>query len=114
MLSIKAFLLLGLLFQQPDSDKLLWKEAAEIGLENQGWKETLSPYDRLPKRVEKIVRPPVWSLSRNSAGLACRFITDSSEIHAQWTLTSPNLAMPHMPATGVSGLDLYARDDKGE
>lgn len=21
--------------------------------------------------------------------------------------------MPHMPATGVSGLDLYARDDKG-
>ncbi|MEY4614502.1 MAG: N,N-dimethylformamidase beta subunit [Planctomycetota bacterium] len=113
MFSFKAFLLLCILFQQPDADKLIWKEAAEIGLENQGWKETLSPYDRLPKSVEKVVRPPVWNLSRNSAGLACRFVTDSSEIHAQWTLTSPNLAMPHMPATGVSGLDLYARDDKG-
>ena len=43
MLSIKAFLLLGLLFQQAEADKLIWKEAAEIGLENQGWKETLSP-----------------------------------------------------------------------
>jgi hypothetical protein len=28
----------------------------------------------------------------------------------QWTLTSANLAMPHMPATGVSGVDLYVRD----
>lgn len=54
MLSIKAFLFLSLLFQQAEADKLIWKEAAEIGLENQGWKETLSPYDRLPKSVEKV------------------------------------------------------------
>jgi hypothetical protein len=32
---------------------------------------------------------------------------------ARWELTSPNLAMPHMPATGVSGLDLYAKDNQG-
>jgi len=29
-------------------------------------------------------------------------------------VTSENLAMPHMPATGVSGLDLYARDANGK
>jgi hypothetical protein len=43
-----------------------------------------------------------------------RFTTDSPQIQAQWELTSPNLAMPHMPATGVSGLDLYVRDDRGQ
>jgi hypothetical protein len=29
-------------------------------------------------------------------------------------LTKANLAMPHMPATGVSGLDLYAKDADGK
>jgi hypothetical protein len=55
----------------------------------------------------------VWDLSRHSAGLCGRFVTDAGSIHVRWTLTSGNLAMPHMPATGVSGLDLYVRSDKG-
>jgi hypothetical protein len=42
-----------------------------------------------------------------------RFQTDASSIHARWDLLSGNLAMPHMPASGVSGLDLYARDASG-
>jgi hypothetical protein len=61
-----------------------------------------------------VVREAVWNLARHSAGLAVRFETDAKEIRANWTLTSGNLAMPHMPATGVSGLDLYALDDKGQ
>jgi hypothetical protein len=40
-----------------------------------------------------------------------QFRTDATTIHADHLVTSPGLAMPHMPATGVSGLDLYARDD---
>ena len=68
---------------------------------------------RLPGKAEGVVRPPVWSLSRHSAGLCARFVSDAKEIHARWTLTSDRLAMPHMPATGVSGVDLYARDEKG-
>jgi lysophospholipase L1-like esterase len=39
-----------------------------------------------------------------------RFRTDATTLHVHYELTSGNLAMPHMPATGVSGLDLYARD----
>jgi hypothetical protein len=58
-----------------------------------------------------MVRAPVWNLSRHSAGMAVRFVTDATTIQARWTLTSENLAMPHMPATGVSGLDLYVRQD---
>jgi hypothetical protein len=45
--------------------------------------------------------------------MAVRFVTASTAVHARWTLTKPQLAMPHMPATGVSGLDLYAKDDRG-
>jgi hypothetical protein len=85
-----------------------------LGVEGQGWKELASPFDRLPKKAEKLVRPAVWSLSRHSAGQAVRFLTDATTISARWSLTSPRLAMVHMPATGVSGLDLYVRDEKGK
>jgi hypothetical protein len=42
-----------------------------------------------------------------------RFETDAAVLHARWSVLSPTLALPHMPATGVSGLDLYARDAQG-
>jgi GDSL-like Lipase/Acylhydrolase family/N-terminus of Esterase_SGNH_hydro-type len=92
---------------------VLWYDLKLVGLEGQGWSETESPFDRLPARAREAVRPEVWSLSRHSAGLCARFVTDASAIHAQWTLTSARLEMAHMPATGVSGLDLYVRDERG-
>jgi hypothetical protein len=48
-----------------------------------------------------------------SAGLMVRFRTDAKSIQVHYKLTKPALAMPHMPATGVSGVDLYARDAQG-
>ncbi|GBL44041.1 hypothetical protein EMGBD4_15400, partial [Verrucomicrobiota bacterium] len=39
--------------------------------------------------------------------------TDAKSIHVHYKVTKPALAMPHMPATGVSGADLYARDGQG-
>lgn len=55
----------------------------------------------------------VWGLSRHSAGMAVRFGTDATTLRARWALTSVNLGMPHMPPTGVSGLDLYVREAGG-
>ncbi|HEY8505136.1 MAG TPA: SGNH/GDSL hydrolase family protein, partial [Gemmataceae bacterium] len=89
---------------------ILWYDIRHLGVEGQGWKETKAPFDRLPAKAEKVVRGPVWGLSRHSAGLCVRFATDATALHARWTLTSDRLALPHMPATGVSGLDLYVRD----
>ena len=60
-----------------------------------------------------MVPPSVWGLSRDSAGLLVRFTTDATTIQARWTVISGRLAMPHMPATGVSGLDLYVKADDG-
>ena len=90
-----------------------WHNVADWGVEGKGWQETARYYDRLPAKAEGVVRPPVWSLSRHSAGMCVRFETDASAISARYTLLSGNLALPHMPATGVSGLDLYAQADDG-
>lgn len=96
----------------PDG-KVLWYDIRDLGVEGQGWTDVESPFDRLPKKAKGVVRDPVWNLSRDSAGMAVRFVTDATTIHARWTLRSERLAMPHMAATGVSGLDLYAKTEAG-
>lgn len=92
---------------------IAWFDASDWTIEGKGWSDTLSPYDRLPSKAEKMVRKPVWDLSRDSAGMMTRFATNSNEIKVRYRLTKENLAMPHMPATGVSGVDLYADDEFG-
>ena len=90
-----------------------WHDVREWGVEGRGFPDTEKYFDRLPARAKGVVRDAVWNLSRHSSGMMVRFRTDATEIHAEHRVTSKNLAMPHMPATGVSGLDLYARDDNG-
>ena len=94
-------------------DGLTWYDVREWGAEGQGWPDTAATYTRLPKRAKKLVRPPVWDLSLHSAGLCTRFTTDSRTISGRWRLRFDQLAMDHMPATGVSGIDLYYRDQTG-
>ena len=96
-----------------ENDGTAWHDVREWGVEGRGWKETTRYFDRLPAKAQALVRPAVWNLSRHSAGMCVRFATDSSVIRARYSLLSPNLAMSHMAATGVSGLDLYAADNAG-
>lgn len=88
-----------------------WHDAKSLSVEGQGWSGTAAPYDRLPARAEAIVSEGAWAQSRSSAGIVVRFVTDAPEITVRWKLTSSALAMDHMPATGVSGVDLYVRRD---
>ncbi|MCC7086669.1 MAG: SGNH/GDSL hydrolase family protein [Pirellulales bacterium] len=90
-----------------------WYDAKLVELEGKGWRETKSLFSRLPAKAENVVRAAVWNLSQQSAGICARFVTDSTEIHASWTLTLDNPQLPTMAASGVSGLDLYARDNQG-
>ena len=92
---------------------LQWHDIKPLGVEGRGFDKTAVFFDRLPASAEKLVRSPVWSLSRHSAGMCVRFVTSATTLHARWTLRSERLAMPHMPATGVSGVDLYVRDKRG-
>jgi hypothetical protein len=98
----------------PDpKEPILWYDVRLLGVEGQGWRKTKADFDRLPAKAEGVVPAAVWDLSRHSAGLCVRFVTDADAVHARWALTSKRLEMPHMPATGVSGLDLYARAPDG-
>ena len=90
-------------------DSLYWYDIRHLGVEGRGWDDTKAFYDRLPARAEGVVRAPVWNLSRDSSGMCVRFVTDATTIFARWDLRSEGLSMPHMPATGVSGLDLYVK-----
>ena len=94
-------------------DDIDWYNLKEVGVEGKGWKNTKRYFDRFPSKAEGVVREPVWNLSRHSSGMCVRFTTNSTDIYVRYKLHHKDLAMPHMPATGVSGLDLYANDNEG-
>jgi lysophospholipase L1-like esterase len=96
-----------------ESAEFSWFDASKMEIEGKGWTDTQRFFDRLPSKAEGIVRDPVWNLSRQSAGMTLRFITDSPLIQVRYKLYSERLSMSHMPATGVSGIDLYAKNSKG-
>ena len=87
----------------------VWKDASGLVIGGKGWSEGIGAYGRLPDAAEGKVPASVWSLSAHTAGLTVEFETDSDWIGLRWTLTKQNLSMPHMPATGVSGIDLYRK-----
>lgn len=95
-------------------DGVAWYDVAQWGVEGKGWHDTELFYDRLPAKAKATVRPEVWNLSRDSAGMVTRFETDSTFFYARYHLASSRLEMPHASATGVSGLDLYARSGSGK
>jgi len=98
------------------TEQISWHDVTIWGLEGREWMESprLSYFDRLPAEAQKTVTENVWKLSRDSAGMMVRFKTDANALHVQYKLTKANLALPHMPATGVSGVDFYARDEAGK
>ena len=96
------------------NQSVVWRDVREWGVEGKGWGDTERFYDRFPARAKGRVPDSVWNLSRHTAGLCVRFRTDSPSIHLRMDLLNANLSMPHMPATGVSGFDLYARDRRGK
>lgn len=89
-----------------------WRTIRGDEVEGKGWTATAAPFDRLPARAEGVVPGSVWGLSRHSAGVRLRFVTASARIAVRWSVGG-ELAMPHMAATGVSGVDLYRRDERG-
>ena len=100
--------------QRKKSDRpTRWVDVRDLDVEGKGWTDTKSFLRSPIPRRPRVVRPPVWGLSRQSAGFLARFTSDATTIQARWTVTSSALGKPHMPATGVSGLDLYVKADDG-
>jgi len=110
-------LLPGLSALAQSDEKTVWWNPAKAEfpvVEGQAWpKEMKASYNRLPARAEKKLRPELWSLSRTSTGLIIRFRSNADQITVRYTVDG-KLDKPHMPSTGVSGLDLYARNSDGK
>lgn len=93
-------------------DKTVWHDGKEFTVEGRGWNETDFFWDRYPAKAKETITKIsdyLWFLAEDSTGMVVRFKTDAPEIKAKWTVRHADLALPHMPATGVSGLDLYVR-----
>ncbi len=69
-------------------------------------------YHRLPASQQGKVRGGVWANSKHAAGECIRFFSNASNIIVRYKVKGRH-AMPHMPATGVSGIDLYTNDKDG-
>lgn len=93
-------------------DTISYTNALNYRLIGKGFADTEAPYDRLPTSLKDKVRQPLWDLSKNSAGMAVRFRTDSHFIAARYKLTMDRV-MNHMAFTGIKGLDLYCLEEDG-
>ncbi|WP_390881399.1 SGNH/GDSL hydrolase family protein [Thalassoroseus pseudoceratinae] len=115
MLALLVLVQTSIFGQDTDASGVVWHDVQDWGIEGrilpkherQRW------FDRLPASADGKVTKNVWNLSRDSAGMMVRFKTDAQEIHVHYRLKDSGIAMPHMPATGVSGVDLYAKDKDG-
>lgn len=110
------FFICCILFVASLTAQTRWYDPMKEGfpvIQNQAWTgEIGKTYRRLPDRAQSIVRKPVWSLSENSAGLAIHFYTNAEKIEVRYGVAQSH-GMFHMPATGKSGVDLYAVDSDG-
>ncbi len=94
-------------------DDVVWNDVRDWGLEGRGFNDTASYFDRLPARARDVVRSEVWALSHDTSGMSARFEADTTDVYVRYELRKALLAMPHMPATGVSGVDLYTCGPSG-
>jgi hypothetical protein len=99
---------------QVSGENFKWVDIKDLHVQGRGWAEEADFYRRLPARAEGKVTPAVWRLSEHTSGMYVRFATNASALSVKWSLTGQNLAMPHFAATGVSGVDLYVKTDKGD
>ena len=90
---------------------LKWVDGRLLPLEGRAFDDTEHYYDRLPAIVTTNVNGGVRSMKHHTAGMQFRFSTDSRRLVFKWIPTDGNLAFDHMPASGVSGIDVYRFDE---
>lgn len=109
---ILFFTMLCLFGIKLQAQQLTYYDASRFPLLGKATQDTGARYERLPDSLKNISRPPLWNLSRNSAGMAIRFRSNSTRIAAKWETLSNN-HMNHMTDVGVRGLDLYCWENNG-
>ena len=105
------FIVLSLVFHI--HAQLVYRDASNFPLLGRATESAGARYERFPDSLKNISRAPLWNLSRNSAGMAIRFRSNSTTIAAKWVALF-NTHMNHMTDTGAKGLDLYCLQKNGD
>jgi hypothetical protein len=91
-------------------DGVSWTSARDTRFTVSGlpwFEENGREFLRFPKRAKGVVRDPVWELSTMPSGGRVRFKTDSTCLKLRIQHGTGELAMNHMCAVGMSGIDVY-------
>lgn len=95
-----------------DTNGVQWIDGKFLPIEGRAFDDVDKYYDRLPSGVTTNVNAGVRGMKTHTSGMMFRFSTDSKKLRFRWTPYHDRLAMDHMPATGVSGIDVYRFDKK--
>lgn len=95
----------------PTRHELAWHEAKQpLGVVEV---DPAHVYNRLPAYLEPLITKGAWNQSVKSAGEYLHFKSTARNFRVKFIVEGKTYALPHMPATGVTGVDLYARDANG-
>lgn len=97
-----------------DTNGVKWIDGRYLPLEGKCFSDVEAFYDRLPSNVTERVNVGVRNMKHHTAGMQFRFRTDSRALTFKWVPYYPELSMGHMPATGMSGIDVYRQDAGGK
>ena len=64
--------------------QIVYHDAANFPLLGKATNYAGARYERFPDSLKNISRAPLWNLSRNSAGMAIRFRSNSTRIAVKW------------------------------
>ena len=91
-----------------------WIDGRLLPIEGRAFDDVEHYYDRLPANVTTNVNGGVRYMKHHTTGMQLRFRTDSKRVIVKWVPVNSSLAMDHMPATGVSGVDVYRQEPDGK
>ena len=107
------FLFIGRSAMAQNTTTLDWYDLSKVPLDGRTKTQTINPFQRFPDFMKTKLKKELWDLSLNPAGVIFRFATKAKNVFV-WYEIQGKQDYPHMPATGVSGVDLYKKNQTGE
>ena len=89
-------------------------EAEVPYLSGRAWNEEIGnrSFHRMPDRMQADMPKAVWGLSKNSAGLSVKFLSNTNNVKVKYTIDKVG-GYVNMAKLDHAGVDLYARDADG-
>ena len=94
-----------------DTEAIRWIDGRELPVEGRPFDDVDHYYDRFTSNLTAKVNGGVHAMRHYTTGMQFRFATDSRQLRFQWVPYLKYLEMDHMPASGVSGIDVYRWDE---